>query len=733
MDPVTLAVTATAAGNIVSNLLTNASAQLGHFFIVPSKSLSSNIFVEIQDDEETLAILSGDQIAELTKFFNSEIVYSASKALWVALLFSDTSTQTYSKLSEAMSSLIEDQVLNSAEITIDVGIVKYFWDKYSDSVTAFFRMASRGDRFEIDNELIAALQYEPSSISITPDFSATMPSHARRLIELVSDPSRVQKGRELGLQIKKQSAQMTSELTLEHTPDSSTHDFDALFVDREFSTSRGKKTAKDLRFETIPQRLVLTGEPGGGKTTFTSYLVRRLSVGDTTALCPIVVKARKHYHRELLLDAVMDSVIECIQERPSSQTMQDLLASGNCFIIFDGIDEIGELAERRAFVKRIASFAGQYPLVSILVTSRTLGYSQSPLSEKLFERLELAPFDDTHVRDYVTRWTRLKGREDLLEPILIELKSVEDLKNNPLMLSLICTLYRASGHIPKNRRQVYDKCAELLFQQWDASRGIDHLDDMKNYGSPLMRDIASLFASPSIKDGVQERQFLDILRMHFENKHGLFEEPARSRANAFLGYCTGRAWLLTKTSSPDSDGSRYIFTHQTFLEYFLADSIAKASSPNRARLIVEKILSFYEENQSSIMPELILQCANESEESLGAQILLRLRNLGLTNNTDTGRRRLLLLRLRLLAADFAGKVVIEGVIEDILTQLRSGLKEGESEQFFLAIRNLRPEARDRLAMRVREDESGDKTSTSVAIHLNIPLGYVNEIRSATSL
>jgi hypothetical protein len=51
-------------------------------------------------------------------------------------------------------------------------------------------------------------------------------------------------------------------------------------------------------------------------------------------------------------------------------------------------------------------------------------------------------------------------------------RGVPDLRANPLLLSLMCILYRGEGSLPRNRAEVYEQCANLLFHRWDARRHI---------------------------------------------------------------------------------------------------------------------------------------------------------------------------------------------------------------------------------------------------------------------
>ncbi|EAM53318.1 NACHT domain-containing protein [Crocosphaera watsonii WH 8501] len=126
----------------------------------------------------------------------------------------------------------------------------------------------------------------------------------------------------------------------------------------------------------------------------------------------------------------------------------------------------------------IESFANFYPSVPILVTSREVGYKEAPLNEEIFNSFSLGSFNDEQVKEYTEKWFKVtieeteNKRTKKVEAFLNESKGVPDLQKNPLMLGLMCNIYRGEGYIPRNRPDVYAKCADMLFERWDKRRDI---------------------------------------------------------------------------------------------------------------------------------------------------------------------------------------------------------------------------------------------------------------------
>jgi predicted NACHT family NTPase len=157
-----------------------------------------------------------------------------------------------------------------------------------------------------------------------------------------------------------------------------------------------------------------------------------------------------------------------------------LLLNRPTLIVFDGLDELLETHNRAAVVQRVESFANVYPAATVLVTSRRVGYAAAPLDEAVFARHELTDLTEEDVETYAAKWfgldqSRSAGEvQNFVRGFMLESDGIPDLRRNPLILGLLCSLYRGQGFVPQNRPGVYEQCAALLFERWDKSRQIGH-------------------------------------------------------------------------------------------------------------------------------------------------------------------------------------------------------------------------------------------------------------------
>lgn len=214
---------------------------------------------------------------------------------------------------------------------------------------------------------------------------------------------------------------------------------------------------------------------------------------------------------------------------------------------------------------------------ALLVTSREVGYDQAPLDANRFQVLRVAPFDEPQARDYVTKWFHAEEdltpdeRKRLVESFMSEAKQTPDLLESPLMLALLCTLYRGAGYLPRNRPAIYSKCAEMMFDRWDRQRNIRVSLPYQSHLFYAMQHLAHwIYASAGLAGGVCEEQLISQATEYLADYCADNRVEAEAAAKDFIAFCRGRAWVFSDAGTR-GDGERlYAFTHRTFLEYFTA-------------------------------------------------------------------------------------------------------------------------------------------------------------------
>ncbi|MEU7827317.1 NACHT domain-containing protein [Catellatospora sp. NPDC049133] len=454
------------------------------------------------------------------------------------------------------------------------------------------------------------------------------PLYIRLLIGISNEPSKLVRLRQLCSDISRAVEQAAREIPLEHTQDNHRIANNDLYIRRQLTPT---KKAFDGHGETVSledpypgTNLVVIGHPGAGKSTLARKLALSLAERPDRDIAPIIVKCRDFTasSTQIPLEQIAATVNMYPGISVEPRDVEDLLAAGRLFVVFDGVDELVDIQQRRQQIAAIELLSGTFPLASFLCTTRKIGYESASFAGLRFNVLELQEYTSAQVREYVSKWFALMGRSQIdTASFLRESAEIAEIRRNPLMLSLLCTLYRVRGYIPMNRHDVYRDCAELLFYGWDSLRHIPQPVDHRRYGRTLMEELAIFFYRfPRASAGVEEDQLTGLIATYFRDTAGVEASESVQRASDFLSFCATRAWLLTAVGHNSRGKRLFAFTHRTFMEFYAAEALSRRTSSEDE--ILDVILEEYRKNPSSVLPDLIVQ-AYENKSYRGAEVLLR--------------------------------------------------------------------------------------------------------------
>ncbi len=227
--------------------------------------------------------------------------------------------------------------------------------------------------------------------------------------------------------------------------------------------------------------LLLTGEPGSGRSTALAYLAIRLanrdpSMGELVGKVPILV------HASDLALVRQEGTLERLTiaaQRTASPSVAALLPSylqrhfdaGSALLLLDGLDELGEqdLPEIAEWVQAVRT---EYSQVRIVATGSASFIG--PLGSIGLSPVSLAPWTEQIIRQYLRRWTH--SWEQFVVPRLHKNREPEtDLK-------LI------SGWLAGTMRGLSP--AEVTLRVWAAyagdTRGQRPVDDFESYASRIL-------------------------------------------------------------------------------------------------------------------------------------------------------------------------------------------------------------------------------------------------------
>lgn len=336
------------------------------------------------------------------------------------------------------------------------------------------------------------------------------------------------------------------------------------------------------------KRAVVLGQPGAGKSTLIQFAVHQLAQdvanGQTMAV-PFVFAARRYMAavREEPQLGIVEYLLRSVAGERSStfgienefhaQTLLYLLDSGRAVILIDGLDEILEVDDRRQVVEQLNHLTGRFPASAFVATSREAGYDEAPLHVS-FEQVVVEPFDQARVRRFAEVFFPLAQRrlrtlsDDPVPDFLEQTSEIADLTSSPLLLGVLCNLYARGRSMPTNRVELYDQCAEMLFDAWDRSKGIKVASIYATHARQAVGQLAlAVFRSPSEEFG--ERWLRSFLVDFYRREVVKDEVRAEDFARSTLELWKGRQWLMTFVGHQRGQ-DQYRFVHRTFLEYFAA-------------------------------------------------------------------------------------------------------------------------------------------------------------------
>ncbi|MFN7952366.1 MAG: SUMF1/EgtB/PvdO family nonheme iron enzyme [bacterium] len=271
-------------------------------------------------------------------------------------------------------------------------------------------------------------------------------------------------------------------------------------------------------------RLVLLGDPGSGKSTFSNHLALVLCMHalepkqrwldrlprwpkGLASLVPVLVVLRDFaaaLPSPLPERAVPEHLASFIRRRLAEQKLafagaplERALDEGDALVVFDGLDELPS-KDQRLFVRdAVAAFVARFPKSRYLVTCRTLSYQPPPTPEneeaepepepdlrldpKDFPSFEIAPLDDAKIHGFIEHWYREVARIGAIATsgvaggiaklrVAVQRRDLARLAPNPLLLTVMALVHTHHGELPDARARLYEEAINILLWRWDQTR-----------------------------------------------------------------------------------------------------------------------------------------------------------------------------------------------------------------------------------------------------------------------
>jgi hypothetical protein len=361
------------------------------------------------------------------------------------------------------------------------------------------------------------------------------------------------------------------------------------------------------------------GKPGAGKTTLLRHIVMR-EIQNQSGMdrLPIFVSLHEVANRKL---TIMDGMEREFAKAglTGSEFLIHLLQSGQAFVLFDGLDEVGS-SDISQIVQEIMDICARFPNSKFVVTCRTAAYSSWL---ETFVDVEIADFSPNQVQTFVTNWfSEMPTHAETCWRDIKDRPNIFQLATTPLLLALVCISYEANASIADTRADLYRDAIDVLLRKWDSSRLINREQRYKALSPSRKEALLSFLAARMFHD---ERYFFtyaaarDAVSSYVLHLEDINEDDAREDAAAMLDAIESQHGILVTRAK-----GVYSFAHLTFQEYFTAVFLSRSTDEMRDG-IVEKHLEVPSWREVLILIAHLLSSA----DNYVVAMLKRLASLGL--------------------------------------------------------------------------------------------------------
>ena len=363
---------------------------------------------------------------------------------------------------------------------------------------------------------------------------------------------------------------------------------------------------------TCPQ-LTLLGAPGSGKSTFGAHVLLALAQAwqgphkqlgglgkgwPHGPLLPVRVVLRRFAEqhaggiKKLTAGDLWTFIGQDLHDggwgvaEQAMTFVQRLARQHGALVLFDGLDECGDVARRDRVLAAVRGFMGNESVKSrFLLTARPYAFPSGADAHKAHIGVfELADFNDGQIEQFIAAWyaalakrgwrtetAAAAKRDELLAAY--QRSDLLPLARNPLLLTLMATLHSNRGRLPDDRVQLYDETVELLLQRWNKDVGADRaLLDALGIPSLTLGHLRSVLEALAFQvheanagaSGVAEIGEDQLVRAFRPLLAG-----SKDKADQVVEFIERRAGLLL--GQGDRDGERrFTFPHRTFQEFLAA-------------------------------------------------------------------------------------------------------------------------------------------------------------------
>ncbi|MEO0405866.1 MAG: NACHT domain-containing protein [Cyanobacteria bacterium P01_A01_bin.135] len=330
------------------------------------------------------------------------------------------------------------------------------------------------------------------------------------------------------------------------------------------------------------RRLLVYGWPGSGKTSYLKWLAVQCNQGELLQrYVPVFLEMRSFAPRarQQGLYEEIRQYFEFCRVGDVERTTRKLLLEGRVLLLLDGLDEVFE--SQRSLV-----YAQVQDILSNFYNCRFAFSCRLPLPVPFggtFDKMLIGSFNARQRQRYVNHWfeaSRAENPSQITRQFLERLGkhiTYGELTRTPILLDLLCRVFRQYGRFPQTRADVYDLGLQSLLKE--EAHNLRDISGLKDISLEVIRDLlraiaAEFFLRPQLQTAFDRRELERHVKAYFVERLGMAENriaPSRIISDIELTY----GLLVQQASNLCS------FSHLTFQEYFTAEQLINTNQQER--------------------------------------------------------------------------------------------------------------------------------------------------------
>ena len=356
-------------------------------------------------------------------------------------------------------------------------------------------------------------------------------------------------------------------------------EFYSFFVSPNINQGNNRKeisTISSKNIYSLGNHLLITGIGGMGKSMLMRHLF--LDTIKNEEKIPIFIELRSFNECGENVDivkAVYSAMHQYGFDYPK-EVVEKTFASGQYVFLFDGFDELKQDIAV-AVEPKLLEFSRLYKENMFVISSRP--NENLFVSWSDFLELTVKPLNQKQAIELISK---LDYDQNVKQKFIGGLKeklfsNYESFASNPLLLTIMLMTFSIGGEIPKNTSEFYEQAFSALFKEHDASKGVYIRE--KHCGLEYL-DFKQVLAHVCLKSFLaSDYSFTkDEILKYIDRARKKCDLPVSFTAESFLKDLTDTVSMLVK------DGTKYIFIHRSFQEYFAAYYTSLLSDDDQKKL-----------------------------------------------------------------------------------------------------------------------------------------------------